>query len=196
MRSAGFDDSWRIGQGLDDIHFPKTYDDLDMRLSSWGAARRRLGDGRWHVGVGAGRTNFGTVVGNRDVPSAPFGSFRIDSKIEVLTIAPMAWYQPAPAARFGAGLAINRVDTSLVVGYSTSSVGPGRWEPGLVVEAAITTPAASRFYFVALLQYRWLPSGTVGSWEETSTTGEVVAFPETTFTLSHGFISVGLGIRF
>jgi hypothetical protein len=196
MRSAGFDDSIEGGQGWDGIDYPITVDDLDMRLSSWGAARRRLGDGRWHVGVGAGRTSFGTVIGNRDVPGAPYGSFRIYSEIDMLTIAPMAWYQPAPAARLGAGLAISRVDTSLVAGYSTNSLESSSWEPGLVVEAAVTTPTASRFYFVALLQYRWLPSGTVGPWEETAMTGEVVVFPEATVTLSHGFVAVGLGIRF
>jgi ABC-type transport system involved in multi-copper enzyme maturation permease subunit len=109
---------------------------------------------------------------------------------------PMAWFQPLPAIRFGAGFAMNQVDTSLGNKYPEHFTDSSSWEPGLVVEAAVTVPVASRFYFFALLQYRWLQDGTIGPWQGTASTGEVVVFPETDITLSHGFIGAGVGIRF
>lgn len=193
MRVAGFDDTFESGC-CGDTSFPFTSGGDE---SLWGAARRKLGDERrWQIGVGFGWTGFDDVWGNRDVQGPPAESIVIHSEIEMLTIAPMAWFHPLPALRFGAGPALNHVDA--FVGrqdpehYSDSS----SWEPGLVVEAAVAAPVSSRCYFLALLQYRWLQDGTIGPWQETASTGEVVVFPRADVTLSHRFAAVGLGIRF
>ncbi len=190
MRAAGFDDTIEPGG----YSYPQTFDSEWSSL--WGAARRRLGDSGWLVGVGAGWTELGSVGGNRNVEGEPEGSFYIYSEVEMLTIAPMAWFQPLPAARLGVGLALNRVDTHLGRSYSGEIDDSSSWEPGLIVEAAVNAPVASRFYFFALLQYRWLQDGTIGPWQETASSGEVVVFPETDVTLSHGFVGAGVGIRF
>ena len=112
----------------------------------------------------------------------------------MLTIAPMVWYQVAPAARLGAGIAVNRVDTSIGAYYSVNE--SRSWEPGILVEAAVTYPPASRFYFLMLVQYRWLQDGTIGPWQDEASTGEVAVFPESEVALSHGFVGAGVGIRF
>jgi len=193
MRAAGFDDPVE-GGGCCDITYPRTSNE---ELSSlWGAARRRLGDGRWSVGVGAGWTELGSVGGNRNVEGEPPGSFYIYSEVEMLTLAPMTWFQPLPAVRLGAGLALNRVDTHLGRSYTAEVDDSSSWEPGLLVEAAVNAPVASRFYFFALLQYRWLQDGSMGPWQGMASTGELVVFPETDITLSHGFFAAGVGIRF
>ena len=193
MRAAGFDDYLGGGQGWGSTSHPFT---SDADPSVWGAARRKLGDGRWQVGVGIGWTNFDSVFGNRNVEGDSPESVVIYSDIEMLTIAPMAWFQPVPAVRLGAGLAMDRVDTSIGYRYPETFSESSSWKPGLVVEAAVTVPVASRFYFLALLQYRWLQSGTIGPWQETASTGEVVVFPESEINLSHGFVALGVGIRF
>lgn len=192
MRVAGFDDTLDLG-GVGETSYPHTSGDDG---SVWGAARRKLHGERWQVGVGFGWTSFGDVWGNHNVEGPPLESIVIYSEIEMLTIAPMAWFQLLPAIRFGAGLAMNQVDTSLGNKYPEHFTDSSSWEPGLVVEAAVTAPVASRFYFFALLQYRWLQDGTLGPWQETAYNGEVVVFPETDVTLSHGFVGAGVGIRF
>jgi len=192
MVAAGFDDDFELGGGWGDLEYPISGSDT---TSFWGAARRRLGDSGWLVGVGAGGTRFGSVIGNRDLEGEPHFPFSIHSEVEMLTIAPMAWYQVAPAARLGAGIAVNRVDTS-IGRYDENFNESSSWEPGILVEAAVTYPPASRFYFLLLVQYRWLQDGTIGPWQETASTGELVVFPEAEVTLSHGLVAVGLGIRF
>jgi len=193
MRAAGLDDPVEVGACCE-TSYPQTSDgDLS---SLWGAARRRLGDSPWLVGVGAGWTELGSVGGNRNVEGEPQGSFYIYSEVELLTIAPMAWFEPLPAARLGAGLALHRVDTHLGRSYTAEVDDSSSWEPGLMVEAAVNLPVASRFYFLALLQYRWLQDGTIGPWQDEASSGEVVVFPESEVTLSHALVAVGLGIRF
>ena len=192
MRVAGFDDAFEHGC-CGDTSFPFTSGDY---WSVWGAARRKLGGERWQVGVGFGWTGFDDVWGNRNVEGSPPESIVIHSEIEMLTIAPMAWFHPLRSLRFGAGPAMNHVDAFIGREHPEHYTDSSSWEPGLVVEAAVTAPVASRFYFLALLQYRWLQDGTVGPWQETASTGEVVVFPRADVTLSHRFAAVGLGIRF
>jgi len=192
MVAAGFGDDFELGGGWGDLEYPISGSDT---TSVWGAARRRLGDSGWLVGVGAGGTRFGSVIGNRNLEGEPQFPFSIHSEVEMLTIAPMAWYQVAPAARLGAGIAVNRVDTS-IGRYDENFSESSSWEPGILVEAAVTYPPASRFYFLLLVQYRWLQDGTIGPWQGTASSGEVVVFPESEIALSHGLGAVGLGIRF
>ena len=192
MAAAGFDDDVDLGSwGV--THYPSSASDS---TAIWGAACRRFGDSNWLIGVGGGWTNFGSVSGNRNVEGEPLGIFYLYSEVEMLTIAPMAWYQPLPAARLGAGLALHRVDTQLGRTFTGEVDDSSSWEPGILVEAAVTYPPASRFYFLLLVQYRWLQDGTVGPWQGTASSGEVVVFPESEIALSHGLGAVGLGIRF
>jgi len=193
MRAAGLDDYMEDWLGGNGSSYPRSSDE---GTSLWGAAGRRLGDSRWSVGLGFGRTELGTVSGNRNIEGEPPGSFHIYSEVEMLTLAPVAWFKPVPAVRLGAGLALNRVDTQLGRSYTGNLDDESSWEPGLLVEAAVNAPVASRFYFLAVLQYRWLDDGTMGPWQETASTGEVVAFPETEVELAHGYYAVGLGVRF
>ena len=191
MAAAGFDDDVDLGSwGV--THYPSSASDS---TAIWGAARRRFGDSKWLIGVGGGWTNFGSVSGNRNVEGEPLLSFSIDSEVEMLTIAPMAWYQVLPAARLGAGIAASRVDTSVGQSYGIVN-NSSSWEPGILVEAAVTYPPASRFYFLMLVQYRWLQDGTIGPWQDEASTGEVAVFPESEVALSHGLVGIGLGIRF
>jgi hypothetical protein len=192
MEAAGFGDDIDLGQEWGEIKYPIHSSDSS---SAWGAVRRRVGDGRWMLGLGAGWTNFGSVIGNHNVEGEPYARVSLDSEVEMMTLAPMAWYQVLPAARLGAGIAANRVDTS--VGQSYGIVNDSSsWEAGLVVEAAVTYPPASRFYFLMLVQYQWLQDGTIGPWQDEASNGEVVVFPESEVALSHGLVAVGLGIRF
>ena len=191
MAAAGFDDDVDLGSwGV--THYPSSASDS---TAIWGAARRRFGDSNWLIGVGAGFTRFGTASGNQTLEGGPFLWVTIDSEVEMLTIAPMAWYQVAPAARLGAGIALNRVDTSVGQYYGVVNESSS-WEPGILVEAAVTYPPASRFYFLMLVQYRWLQDGTIGPWQDEASSGEVLIFPESEVALSHGLGAIGLGIRF
>ena len=192
MAAAGFDDDIDLGSDWGHLDFPSGGSDS---TSIWSAARRRFGDSKWLIGVGGGFTRFGSVSGNRNVEGEPLFSFSIDSEVEILTIAPMAWYQVLPAAWLGAGIAVNRVDTSVGQYYGVVSESSS-WEPGILVEAAVTYPPASRFYFLLLVQYRWLQDGTIGPWQDEASNGEVVVFPESEVALSHGLGAIGLGIRF
>lgn len=192
MEAAGFGDDIDWGQEWGESEYPIQSSDSS---SAWGAVRRRVGDGRWMLGLGAGWTNFGNVIGNHNVEGEPFARVSLDSEVEMLTLAPMAWYQVAPAARLGAGVALNRVDTSVGQYYGVVSESSS-WEPGILVEAAVTYPPASRFYFLMLVEYRWLQDGTIGPWQDEASNGEVVVFPESDVALSHGLGAVGLGIRF
>lgn len=191
MRVAGFDDTFESGCCCD-TEFPFTSGDY---WSVWGAARRELGEGRWQLGVEFGEIGFDDVWGNRNVDGSPPESIVIHSEIELLSIVPMAWFQPLGALRFGAGPAVTHVDALVGHQCPQDCTDTSSWELGLVVEAAVSAPLASRFYFLALLQYRWLPDGTLGPWQETASTGEVVAFPRTEVALSHRFAAVGLGVR-
>jgi hypothetical protein len=193
MQSAGFDDPydlWWFGEE-DLLHYPFTSSDHGV---AWGAARRRLDRELWSVGIGVGLTRFGTAHGHRTVEGTFDSDYWVVGSVEMTTFAPMVWYQALPALRLGFGPGLNRVETSTATSYSGEETE--EWKAGLVVEAAVTAPARSRFYFLLFLQYRWMQDGTLGPLQETASNGEEVFFPETDINLSHGFIGVGLGIRF
>jgi len=187
MESAGVDD----GGGGGGVAYPFKSDDT---TAWWGAARRRIGDDRWSVGLAAGSTSFGTAYGNRMIEGLTHPDYRLVASVEMTTFAPMGWFQGLPGARLGFGPAMNRVETWFGSQYSGGESDD--WKPGLVVEAAVTAPARSRFYFLLLLQYRWIQDGSLGPFHETASNGEEVVFPETDINLSHGFVGVGLGVRF
>jgi hypothetical protein len=190
MEAAGFDDDVDYGD-WGGIGYPLKSSDSS---AWWGAARRRVGHDRWSVGIAAGWSDFGAVYGNRSVGGLTDPDHRLVAAIETMTFAPMAWYQALPGARLGFGLGVNRTETWFGSQYSGEEFDD--WKPGVVMEGAVTTPASSRFYFLLLLQYRWIQDGTLGPLQETASTGEVIVFPESDITLSHGFIGAGLGIRF
>jgi len=200
MREAGFDDTspivsggWFGGGGES---YPDTQDALEERISYWGAARRRLGHGPWHVGLGGGATEFGSVTGYRATGTSFYDGVYLEAGGNIATLAPMAWYDAAPALRLGAGPAIHRVDLEL---GSPGNPGEGNarsWKPGFVVEAALTFPVDTPVYFVALAQYRWAGNATAGPWQGTSLTGVHVDFPSTSIRVSHAFVALGIGGRF
>jgi hypothetical protein len=197
MRGAGFDDTsprgW-FGSGGDS--YPDTNDDLGDRAAFWGAARRRLGRGPWHVGLGGGTTELGSVTGYRqDVGNSHLGLY-LYAECLVATLAPMAWYEPVPALRFGAGPAIHRVDLDLGSASNPEAGATRSWKPGFVVEAALTVPVDTPVFFVALAQYRWAGSATAGPWQTTSYSGAHVEFPATSVRVSHAFFALGIGGRF
>lgn len=190
MEGAGFDDEVGHGEwGHTDYPFKAT-----DTGSWWCAARRRIGHEPWFAGIGVGWSNFGTVYGNRTVGGPADPDYRLVAAVEMTTFTPMAWYQALPAARLGFGLGLNRVETWF--GSQHSGEDSTSWEPGLVVEAAVTTPPAKRFYLLLILRYQLMQDDTLGPLQETASTGEEIVFPETNVTLSHGVIGVGLGIRF
>jgi hypothetical protein len=200
MRSAGFDDttpalsgSWFGGAGTS---HPYTSDSLDERISWWGAARRRLGSGPWHVGLGGGATEFGSVHGYRATGTGYFDGVYLDAGGNLATLAPMAWYAVAPALRVGAGPAFHRVDLDLGPPGNPGEASTRSWKPGFVVEAALTIPVDTPVFFVALAQYRWAGSATAGPWEGTSYSGARVEFPKTSVNVSHAFLALGIGGRF
>ncbi len=197
MREAGFDDTsprgW-FGSGGDS--HPYTNDDPGHRTSFWGAARRRLGRGPWHVGLGGGATELGSVTGYRqDVGNSYLGLY-LYAECRVASLAPMAWYEPVPALRFGAGPAIHRVDLDLGSASDPEEGDTRSWNPGFVVEAALTVPVDTPVFFVALAQYRWAGSATAGPWQKTSFSGAHVEFPATSVRVSHAFFALGIGGRF
>lgn len=197
MRGAGFDDTsprgW-FGSGGDS--HPYTNDDLADRASFWGAVRRRLGRGPWHVGLGGGTAELGSVAGYRgDVGNSYFGLY-LYAECRVATLAPMVWYEPVPALRFGVGPAIHRVDLDLGSSGNPGEGATRSWNPGFVVEAALTVPVETPVFFVALAQYRWAGSATAGPWQKTSFSGAPTEFPATSVRVSHAFLALGIGGRF
>lgn len=190
MEAAGFDDDVDYGD-WGGVGYPLKSSDS---TAWWGAGRRRIGHDRWSVGLAAGWSNFGTVYGNRSVGGLTDPDYRLVAAIETTIFAPMAWYQALPGARLGFGLGMNLTETWFGSQYSGES--SNSWEPGLVVEAAVTTPPKSRFYLLLLLRYQLMQDLTLGPLRETASTGEEIVFPETDITLSNGFIGAGLGIRF
>lgn len=197
MRDAGFDDTspggW-FGSGGDS--YPVTNDELWDRTSYWGAVRRRLGHGPWHVGLGGGATELANVSGyRRDAGNGYLGTF-LYTECRLATLAPMAWFEPAPALRLGAGPALHRVDLDLGPSGNPGEAATRSWNPGFVVEAALTFPVDSPVYFVALAQYRWAGNATAGPWQGTTFSGAHVEFPAATVRVSHAFAAVGIGGRF
>lgn len=197
MRLAGFDDSMSGGWfGGGTTTYPQTYDDETDRFSYWGAVRRRLGHGPWHVGIGGGPTDFGSVEGYRERVDGLYASVFVSADCRILTLAPMAWFQPVPALRLGAGPALHRVDLELGQTYGSGTVQSREWKPGFVVEAALTVPVDTPVFFAALAQYRWVGTATSGSWEATTYKGAHVEFPATNVSVSHAFVAIGIGGRF
>lgn len=197
MRRYGFDDSTHGGWFGSGTSYPYTDDELWVTTSYWGAARRRLGSGPWHVGLAGGPTGFGIVSGYRETGAGGYTGAYVDAEARMVTLAPMAWYEPARGLRLGAGPAIHRVDLELgSMWFSSGSELFRRYEPGLVVEAAITVPVDTPVFFIALAQYRWAASATAGPWETTTSSGARVEFPGTSVSLSHGFVALGIGGRF
>ncbi len=197
MRRYGFDDSTHGSWFGGGTTYPYTDDELWTTTSYWGAARRRLGNGPWHVGLAGGPTEFGTVSGYRETSASGYTGAYVDARARMVTLAPMAWYEPARGLRLGAGLAIHRVDLELgSMWFSSGSEQFRSYEPGLILEAAITVPVDTPVFFVALAQYRWAADATAGPWEATSSSGGPVPFPATSVTLSHGFVAIGIGGRF
>ena len=197
MRQAGFDDSISGGWfGGGTTTYPYTQGESWDITSYWGAARRRLGHGPWHVGLGGGTTGFGTVTGYRERVDDLYAGLFLDAGSRIVTLAPMAWYEPAPGLRLGAGPAIHRVDLELGHSYGSGSVRYRSWNPGFVVEVALTVPADTPVFFAALAQYRWAGNATAGPWETTTYQGAHVEFPATSVPVSHGFVALGIGGRF
>lgn len=198
MRRSGFDDtiSWNwFGGGA--TAYPHTYDETWEPDSYWGAARRRIGTGHWHVGLGGGTTDFGTVSGFREKVDGIYAGSFIEAQSRIAALAPMAWYEPVRALRLGAGPAIYRVD--LEVGHAGLSTGSGQtlsWNLGFVLEAALTVPVDTPVFFAALVQYRFAGNATAGPWETTTYNGARVEFPAASISVSHGFVALGIGGRF
>lgn len=198
MRRAGFDDtlSWNWFGGGSSAH-PHTADETWEPDSYWGAARRRIGIGPWHAGLGGGTTEFGTVSGYRERVDGIFAGSFIEAQSRVATLAPMAWYEPVRALRLGAGPAICRVDLEVGhAGLSTGSRQSRSWNLGFVLEAALTVPVDTPVFFAALVQYRWAGNATAGPWETTTYNGARVEFPAASISVSHGFVALGIGGRF
>jgi len=197
MRRYGFDDSLSGGWfGGGTTTYPTTQDESWDATSYWGAARRRLGHGPWHVGLGGGTTELGTVTGYRDKVGNAYAMVWLDVSSRVLTLAPMAWYEAVPGLRLGAGPAIHRVDFELGYSYESGKVQSRSWKPGFVVEVALTLPADTPVFFAALAQYRFAGTATAGPWETTTYQGAHVEFPATSVPVSHGFVALGIGGRF
>lgn len=197
MRQAGFDDSLSGGWfGGGTTTYPYTQDESWAINSYWGAARRRLGHGPWHVGLGGGTTEFGTVTGYREKVGNTYTMVFLDVGSRVLTLAPMAWYEAAPGLRLGAGPAIHRVDFELGYSYEAGTVQNRSWKPGFVVEVALTLPVDTPVFFTALAQYRFAGTATAGPWETPTYQGAHVEFPGTSVPVSHGFVALGIGGRF
>lgn len=198
MRQAGFDDTMSsCWFGCSSTTYPRISDDITDRTSYWGAARRRLGHGPWHVGIGGGTAEFGTVTGYRQRVGDLYAGVFLDAACRVATFAPMAWFEPVQGLRLGAGPAIHRVDLEEgLLGLSGGNVQSRSWKPGFVVEAALTVPVDTPVFFAALVQYRWAGSATAGPWETTTYSGAHAVFPATSVSVSHGFVALGIGGRF
>jgi hypothetical protein len=197
MRQYGFDDSISGGWfGGGTTTHPYTQDESWDINSYWGAARRRLGHGSWHVGLGGGTTEFPTVTGYREKVDNVYAMVFLEAGSRIVTLAPMAWYEAAPGLRLGAGPAIHRVDFELGHSYEPGAVQYRSWNPGFVVEVALTVPVDTPVYFAALAQYRFAGTATVGPWESTTHLGAHVEFPSTNVPVSHGFVGLGIGGRF
>jgi hypothetical protein len=197
MRSAGFDDTSTGGWfGTGGHSYPSSSDELWDRVAYWGAVRHRVGNGPWHVGLGGGPSEFGTVSGYQQTVGNTFVGTYVDARCRIATLASMAWYDVAPALRVGAGPAIHRVD--LDVGYA-GIWGEGStrsWNGGFVLEAALTVPADTPVFFVALAQYRWAGSATTGTWQGRSNSGVHAELPAMSVRVSHAFVALGIGGRF
>ncbi len=189
MREAGMDDPGHGGiLGTEHVSYPRTHD-FPERVTVWIAGRGRLHGGVWRFGFGAGGTGLGTVEGH-----ASPDDLYVTAKSTILSVAPMAWLQAAPALRLGFGPAVHVVDVDTDVGDFPGADPPEefanrRWRLGLLVEAAVQFPVGRPYYFLLLGQYRWLAETTV---EIPAPGGSMsVGVP-----LSHGFFGAGVGFRF
>ncbi len=197
MRNAGFDDTspggWFGGGGTT---YPQSDTGALSHISYWGAVRRRLGHGPWQVGIGGGATEFGSVTGYQRTSASAYDGLYLYAGGRVATLAPMAWFEPVPALRLGAGPAIHRVDLDLGPSGNPAEGTTRSWNAGFVVEAAVTFPVDTPVFFIALAQYRWAGDATTGPWQGTTYSGIRVEFPATSLSVSYGFVALGIGGRF
>jgi hypothetical protein len=189
MREAGLDDPGHGGiLGTEHVSYPRTHD-FPERATLWLAGRGKPHGGIWHFGFGAGWTGLGTVEGHNSADD-----LYVTAKSTILSVAPIAWLQAAPALRLGFGPALHVVDVDTNVDDFPGADPPEefanrRWRLGLLVEAAVQYPVDRSYYFLLLGQYRWLAETTV-----------TIPAPRGSLSvsvpLSHGFVGAGVGFRF
>jgi hypothetical protein len=184
-------------------HFPDRNSNTGLfsNLPFWAAARRRLGDGPFHVGLAGGSTGLGEVRGHRSSPPPTrCVDLYLDTDSKVRIFAAMAWYEYVPgvlpgAIRIGAGPTLTRL--SIRFG---GFVPPGdqtieKTVTGCLAEIAATLPARSHVYLTVLAQYRYARPVPVAGWTGTCVdTG--YTFASSKVRPSHAFFGIGLGGRF
>jgi len=189
MREAGLGDPGHGGiLGAEHVSYPRTHD-FPRRVTLWIAGQGKPHGGVWRFGFGAGGTGLGTAEGHSSQ-----ADLYVTAKSTILSVAPMAWLQAAPALRLGFGPALHVVDVDTDVDDYPGADPPEefanrRWRLGLLVEAAVQYPVDAPYYFLLLGQYRWLAETTV-----------TIPAPGGSLSvgvpLSHGFVGAGVGIRF
>lgn len=195
MRSSGWGDTSPgfFGAGTT---YPLTEGSTGVAWGTfWAVARRRLGAGRFSVGLGGGWSELGTVSGYRRLPgySLPYG-YTLEAKSSVATVAALAWYDVFPSLRVGVGPALHagRVAFSGAFGPPAGSSGS---KLGLVADTTLSVPVDTPFHLTATLPYRWVGSVRLDGWAATDSRGTVLSFPASDVDVSHGVAALGLGFR-
>ncbi len=141
-----------------------------------------------------GRADLGATHGYRD--GAGFGNFMFLQQT-VTTLAVLPALKLGGAFRVAAGPSLNFVKIS-----DTAASGSGRRssnaaKPGFVVDAGLSTPARSRFFFEITGQYRYALPAEIGPFERPeSQYSEAVTLPRTRVSMSHAVLGLGVGVRF
>ncbi|HLF33719.1 MAG TPA: hypothetical protein VI583_05760 [Cyclobacteriaceae bacterium] len=132
----------------------------------------------------------GRTVGHKS--SGLLGSF-LDTKYSTFTFAPAIALNLEDAFQLGVGPAIYA--TKSWSEKSTFGSNPKLGSKiGFIILTDITIPARSRFFFNMNFEYRHVGEAEIEKYETTPGSNGI-GVPVTTADFSHGFLSVGIGVR-
>ncbi|MCK4772758.1 MAG: hypothetical protein KAT18_07540 [Candidatus Latescibacteria bacterium] len=185
MRASGFDDPttrWLFGSGT--IKHPQSYPALTSSITLCYRYSNRLA-----IRLFTGTAGAGSIHGyNGDVGKYIF------LKESHSTTALIPSLIAGEVARIGIGPALHKLE----VQREDASGGPGfrKTRIGFVLEAGLTFPARTRWFFDIAFHYRYAGSAEVGPFTTNGWGGGSASIPRTRINFNKTVVSAGIGIRF
>ena len=185
LRAAGYDDTF-YGCLFDLCSGPTSHPSSDQDedpFESWTLGLRYLHDPRFGVALLVARTPLQVTDGFRsDTPDKPSSSGEYaHMNSEVTVVAALATVGAADVVWVGVGPSVNLVTIREMWEGSSKAT-----TVGVVAEAGLRWPPASRAFFQVNAQYRWAASAEMGLFEFA---------PTANVSASHTTLAVGVGVR-
>ena len=133
--------------------------------------------------------SLGTTHGYRD----PFMYMFVRGQVKAASL--VGFVSPNGTLRLGAGPAVYLVRFIRYDSPSRGDNNSGGTNVGLVFDVGLTVPRNTRFFLDLGAQYRFVGTGRIGPFEETSSDGSTTITLGGQASFNHGMISVGIGMR-